>query len=164
MRDTISINRVANLHPAIAGEVVALIDKVEQGFPDHVKVRIVQGLRTIEEQNKLYAQGRTAPGHRITNARGGSSYHNYGLAFDFAILYNDTELSWDINYDFDKDGVKDWQEVVQVFKAAGWTWGGNWKTLKDNPHLQKTFKYGWRDLLAKYNAGEFMPGTKYVVI
>ncbi len=162
MRDTISIQRANLLHPAIRNEVMAIIDRIEANFPPNVKVRIVQGLRTIEEQNALYAQGRTKPGHRVTNAKGGSSYHNYGLAIDFAIMYNDKELSWDINYDFDKDGLKDWQEVVKPFVAAGYEWGGSWKTLRDNPHLQKTFSYNWRDLLAKHNAKDFIENTQYV--
>lgn len=162
MRDVISINRCLNLHPKVAAEVIKIIDEIEANFPPNAKVRIVQGLRTIDEQNKLYAQGRTEPGHRVTNARGGSSYHNYGLAIDFAILYNDKELSWDIDYDFDKDGVKDWQEVVQAFKKHGWKWGGDWQRITDNPHLEKNFGVDWRELLRRYKAGNFIAGSKYV--
>ena len=40
------------------------------------------GTRTYEEQNALYAQGRTAPGKIVTNARGGQGAHNFGLATD----------------------------------------------------------------------------------
>lgn len=170
MRDKISIPRAKLLHPAVRDEVIALIDKVERGFPPNVAVRIVQGLRTIQEQNILYAKGRTAPGNIVTNAKGGSSYHNYGLAIDFAILIdkdgNGTydELSWDIKKDNDKDGVADWLEVVKVFEAAGWEWGGRWSSLKDYPHVQKTFGYSWKLLLAKYNDKELIAGTQYVKV
>ena len=168
MRDKVSIGRAALLHPAVRAEVIQLIDKAEAGFPPTMAVRIVQGLRTIDEQNELYAQGRTKPGAIVTKAKGGSSFHNYGLAIDFAIL-TDTDgngsfedLSWDIRKDNDKDGTADWLEVVNIFEAAGWNWGGRWATLKDYPHLQKTFGYKWQDLLAKYNQGSLVPGTKYV--
>lgn len=170
MRDAFSVSKVKLLHPKVRDEVTALLDKAEAGFPETVKVRIVQGLRTIDEQNGLYALGRTKPGHIVTNAKGGSSYHNYGLAIDFAILYDKDgngqfeALSWDINYDFDKDGVKDWQEVVTVFKEGGWSWGGDWNSLKDNPHFEKTFGHNWRNLLAMYNTKDFIPGTEYVNI
>jgi len=87
MRDTVSINRAYLLHPKIRQEVMDLIDKSEAKMPG-VAVRIVQGLRTIEEQNSLYAQGRTKPGKIVTNAKGGQSYHNYGMAIDFALLYD----------------------------------------------------------------------------
>lgn len=170
MRDKVSEQRIQQLHPLVREDVKKLIEKVESGFPTNIAVRIVQGLRTIQEQNNLYAQGRTKPGAIVTNAKGGSSFHNYGLAIDFAILVdkdgNGTydELSWDIKKDNDKDGVADWLEVVNTFEAAGWEWGGKWSSIKDYPHLQKTFGYSWQHLLEKYNAGQLIEGTQYVKI
>lgn len=170
MKDKVSEIRVALLHPRVRDEVKALIEKVELGFAKNVAVRLVQTLRTIEEQNALYAQGRTKPGPIVTNAKGGSSYHNYGLAFDFAILLdkdgNGTydELSWDIKKDNDKDGIADWLEVVKVFEAAGWEWGGKWSSIKDYPHLQKTFGYSWKTLFDKYKKKQFIDNLKYVKI
>lgn len=168
MRDKISEQRIALLHPAVRDEVRQLIEEAEAGLLPTIAVRIVQGLRTIDEQNALYAQGRTKPGPIVTKAKGGSSYHNYGLAIDFALLVdkdgNGTydELSWDIKKDNDSDGVADWLEVVKVFEAAGWEWGGKWATLKDYPHLQKTFGHSWQQLLAKYDNKDFIPGNQYV--
>ncbi len=168
MRDAVSVGRVALLHPKLRDEIASIIDVIEAKWQPNMKVRIVQGLRTIDEQNALYAQGRTKEGQIVTNAKGGSSYHNYGLAIDFAIMYDKDNngtfeaLSWDVNYDFDKNGVSDWQEVVQPFKAAGYEWGGDWKSIKDDPHLQKTFGHKWQDLLADYKAGKFVDG--YAVI
>ncbi len=162
MRDKVSEARVALLHPVVRAEVKKLIEQAEAGFPPSMAVRIVQGLRTIAEQDALYAQGRTKPGPIVTKAKGGSSFHNYGLAIDFAILtdtdgngsYND--LSWDIKRDNDKDGVADWLEVVRVFEAAGWEWGGKWATLKDYPHLQKTFGLTWRQLFDRHEKKDFI--------
>jgi peptidoglycan L-alanyl-D-glutamate endopeptidase CwlK len=168
MRDKVSIERAQQLHPDVREEAINLITEVEKGFPPNLAVRIVQGLRTIEEQNALYAKGRTAPGAIVTNAKGGSSFHNYGLAIDFAILVdkdgNGTydELSWDIKKDNDKDGVADWLEVVKVFEAAGWEWGGKWHSIKDYPHVQKTFGHTWQTLIEKYNRKDLITGTKYV--
>lgn len=168
MRDKISESRVNDLHPLVRAEVKHLIEVAETGFPAGLAVRVVQGLRTIDEQNKLYAQGRTEPGSIVTKAKGGSSYHNYGLAIDFAILVDKDgngaydDLSWDIKKDNDKDGVADWLEVVKVFEAAGWEWGGKWTSIKDYPHLQKTFGYNWRQLLEKYDNKDFIDATQYV--
>lgn len=170
MRDKISLERAKQLHPVVRDEAIALITEVEKGFPPTIAVRIVQGLRTIAEQDALYAQGRTKPGSIVTNARGGSSYHNYGLAIDFAILIdkdgNGTydEMSWDIKKDNDKDGVADWLEVVKVFEAAGWEWGGKWASIRDYPHVQKTFGHRWQDLLVMHNKKQFIDGTKYVKV
>ena len=162
MRDTISIPRVAKLHPKVRDEAKAIIEQVETGFPPNMAIRVVQGLRTIEEQNSLYAIGRTTPGKKVTNARGGKSYHNYGLAIDFAIIRdkdgNGTfeELSWDTKADWDKDGLIDWQEVVKAFEAKGWEWGGKWRSFPDLPHVQKTFGYSVSQLFAKYKAGQYV--------
>lgn len=162
MRDSVSLERCQKLHPKVRQEVIDTITEVEKGFPLNMKVRVVQGLRTIEEQNELYAQGRTKPGKKVTNAQGGKSYHNYGLAIDFAIMYDQNNdglfelLSWDIAKDGDNDGKKDWLEVVDAFKAKGWGWGGEWHSIKDYPHLEKTFGFKPSQLFAKYKAGEYV--------
>lgn len=163
MRDKITEARVALLHPARREEVRKIIDKVEANFPINMAIRVVQGLRTFAEQDALYKQR-----PKVTNAKGGQSLHNYGLAIDFAIIIdkdnNGTyeELSWDTTADFDKDGKVDWQEVVSEFEKAGWEWGGKWRTFKDLPHCQKTNGYTWQQLLLKYNAKDFIAGTTYV--
>ncbi len=172
MRDLkVSIARALQLHPAIRQEVIDTITKIEnERFPSTVMIRIVQGLRTIDEQNMLYAQGRTRPGSIVTQARGGSSSHNYGLAFDFALMYDKDAngtyetLSWDALKDFDRDGESDWKEVVKAFKNIGYTWGGDWKTIDDEPHLEKTFGLGWRDLKKLFDNKNFITNTKYVLI
>ncbi|MES2457199.1 MAG: M15 family metallopeptidase [Bacteroidota bacterium] len=170
MRDPISFQRASALHPAIRQEVIKTIDKAESNLPTSARVRIVQGMRTIEEQQILFNKGRTTPGTIVTNARPGQSFHNYGLAIDFAMLYDKNgdgvfnDLSWDINYDFDKDGVKDWMEVVLCFKAAAFVWGGDFKSITDNPHLEKTFGYTWRELLDRHRNNRFINGSKYVLL
>lgn len=152
-----NIQKANSLHPLIRAEVMPLIAKANKELTCHSEVIIVQALRTFEEQNALYAQR-----PKVTNAKGGQSFHNYGLAIDFALLINGTTISWDSNKDFDGDKVADWMEVVKVFKNAGWEWGGNWNSFKDLPHLQKVFLHTWKELLIQYNNGDFIDGTKYV--
>ena len=53
-----------------------------------IKLRIIQGFRTYAEQDALYAQGRTKKGKKVTNAKGGQSNHNLGLAIDVAEIKN----------------------------------------------------------------------------
>lgn len=172
MRDIISIQRAEKLHPKIAQEVKDTITQAEVNFPPNMAIRIAQGLRTWEEQDALYQQGRRGikGEKKVTNAKPGSSYHQYGLAIDFVIAYDKDnngafeEVSWDTARDFDKDGIIDWQEVVKTFEAKGYEWGGKWRTFKDMPHLQKTFKYTIAQLRDLYSKKKFIPGTKYVVI
>jgi len=179
MRDIVSVGRVAALHPLIREDVTKAIDNAEKNFPKWIAVRIVQGLRTWDEQNALYALGRTKvnpngktakkpKGNIVTNASGGKSYHNYGLAIDFAILIdkdkNGTydELSWSMVTDYDKNGVFDWQQVVKAFEDLGFEWGGRWRTFVDNPHCQKVFGYTWRKLSEMYVAKKYIKDCMYV--
>lgn len=90
----------------------------------------ISGLRTFQEQNQLFAQGRTTPGAVVTNARGGQSAHNFGFAID---------LSRDKNAQ--RTGLQpDWTtgayDILGAESAkSGLVWGGAWK-FKDVPHVQ----------------------------
>lgn len=139
-RDPVSEKRIATLHPKIRDEVQRLFDRANNELLlGNAKARVICGFRTIAEQNALYKQGRTAPGKIVTNAKGGYSIHNYGLAFDFCLIVDGKYASWEWLKDFDKDKTPDWMEFVDLFKANGYEWGGDWKSFKDRPHLQKTF-------------------------
>ena len=162
--DTPTQTKIKALHPSVRDEVARLIAEANTKLKNNMQVRIVQGLRTIAEQDALYAQGRTKPGKKVTNAKGGSSIHNYGLAIDFALLIDGTAISWDTAKDFDGDKTADWLEVVTVFLRAGWSWGGNWRTFKDFPHLEKTFGNTWQSLYEKHKKNDFIAGTQYVKV
>lgn len=136
--DNISIQRIAKIHPKNRSDVASILVDIQAKGID---IRITQGIRTIAEQNALYAQGRTVPGGIVTKAKGGSSMHNYGLAVDFCLLHKDGTISFNMTEDMDKDGKKDWMEVVEVFKLHGWTWGGDFHSIIDTPHFEKTFGY-----------------------
>lgn len=149
IKDGPTRNRIKKLHPLIRQDVIDAILEINEGG---VNIRITYGLRTFAEQDKLYAKGRTIKGSKVTNAKGGQSYHNYGLAIDFCLLHKDGKVSWSMHEDLDKDGKKDWKEVVDAFKKRGFEWGGEWTTFKDNPHLQKIFGSHWKNMLKLYNA------------
>ncbi len=138
MSDKVSISRIAKIHPKLRSEAANILIEIQSKGID---IRITQGLRTTAEQDALYAQGRTKPGGIVTKAKGGSSFHNYGLAVDFCLLHKDGTISFNLTEDIDKDGKKDWLEVVEVFKKYEWTWGGDFKSILDTPHFEKTFGY-----------------------
>jgi peptidoglycan L-alanyl-D-glutamate endopeptidase CwlK len=95
----------------------------------------------------------------VTNARGGLSFHNYGLAIDIVLLVdkddNDTfeTAVWDVRSDFDGDKKADWIECVNIFKQYGWEWGGDWR-FSDPPHFQKTFGKSVRELMNLHLKGK----------
>lgn len=132
-----SASKLAGLIPVVKAAAEALIDRC---FSRGIPIVITQGLRTISEQDDLYAQGRTKPGPIVTNAKGGYSNHNFGMAIDFALLMPDGKaVSWDMKRDGNCNGTADWHEVVTEAKALGFAWGGDWYSFKDYPHFEMTF-------------------------
>lgn len=140
------------MHPKLRKEVEQIYDEICEALNGRAMCRFAYTLRTFKEQDALYAQGRTVKGKIVTNAKGGLSMHNYGLALDIVLILNDGSASWDIKADFDGDGKSDWKEIVTIFKQYGWEWGGDWK-FTDYPHFQKSFGKTVRELLSDYNFG-----------
>lgn len=132
-----------SLHPVVEERADEL---VRRAAAKGIDVIITDGFRTIEEQDELYAQGRTKPGRIVTTVKGGESYHNYGLAVDFAIRLPSGKVIWDLKYDGNKNGKADWFEIVAIAKELGFTWGGDWEDFKDFPHLQMDFGLTIEDL------------------
>lgn len=143
MKDQITLDRIKLLHPKLREDVLEIYDEIIAALNGSAICRFAYTLRTFAEQDALYAQGRTKAGAKVTNAKGGQSYHNYGLAIDIVLLVDKDKngtfktASWDIKTDFDGDGKSDWMEIVAIFKRYGFEWGGDWK-FNDAPHFQKT--------------------------
>lgn len=132
---------MSSLHPILEAKLTQLIKRMgESGWV----VAVQSGYRSIDEQNKLYAQGRTKPGKRVTNAKGGQSYHNFGVAADVVFKVNG-KWSWD-----DK---LPWSKLGEEGKAIGLEWGGDWKSIKDRPHFQYTNGLKLDNLNVLYKSG-----------
>jgi len=144
--DSITLQRIEKLHPFVRNELKKILEECDKALTGHAKVRITQGLRTFAEQDDLYAQGRTKPGKKVTNAKGGQSIHNYGFAVDICLIIDGKTASWETAKDWDGDKQSDWMEVVVIFKKYGWNWGGDWRTLKDMPHFDKKGFSDWKVL------------------
>lgn len=114
---------ITGLHPLVAENEKLLASKaVRRG----IEIVITHGYRSSEEQDALFNQGRSSAGNIVTNARGGESYHNYGLAIDFALRTPEGDVVWDMERDDNGNGKADWMEVVDLAKELDFTWGGDW--------------------------------------
>ena len=118
-----------NLHPGLKERWQKAKAVWDDKHPHGPMVILTCTYRSPQEQEALYAQGRTKPGQRVTNARGGQSLHNYfpALAFDVGFL---------------RGKALDWSEslfnqfAALVKPLGGIEWGGDWKNFKDMPHFQ----------------------------
>ena len=92
-------------------------------------LKVICGTRDWAEQSALYSKGRTTAGPKVTNARAGYSFHNFGCAFDFGLFTASGA--------YVTSGTP-YKELVQAcpFQHADVTWGGSFKSLKDYPHFE----------------------------
>ncbi len=157
--DNLTLQRLDQLDPRLIAESKKIFAEIDLVLTGKAICRAAYTLRTFAEQNEIYAHGRTklfdSKGNRlgiVTKAKGGDSYHNYGLAIDIVLLIdkdgNGTyeSASWDTVGDYDGDKTSDWLEVVRIFEKYKWEWGGRWANFKDYPHFQKTFGLSIADL------------------
>ena len=116
---------INELHPRLQEKVSELQKLCEN---NGLIIGIGECLRTVAEQEELYAQGRTKPGNIVTNARGTSysSQHQWGIAFDF--YRNDGTGAYNESGNF-------FERVGRLAKSIGLGWGGDWTSIKDRPHL-----------------------------
>jgi peptidoglycan L-alanyl-D-glutamate endopeptidase CwlK len=132
--DSRSEGNIATLHPRVRPYARALIEKAAgQG----ITIKVISGMRTYAEQADLYAKGRTAPGPKVTNAPPGYSNHNFGLAFDIGVFEGSSY----------RDESPKNKAVGVLGVDLGLEWGGNWKTIQDEPHFQ--LRPEWADGMAE---------------
>lgn len=94
-----------------------------------IDVIITSTYRDNESQAALYAQGRTTPGRKVTNAKPGNSFHNHRVAFDFCPIVAG-KAAWNDGNLFIHCG--------RIAKEIGLDWAGDWKTFKEMAHCQYT--------------------------
>src|SRR5450755_2462325 len=101
-------------------------------------IKIISGTRTFAEQDRLFRQGRDLPGPKVTNARGGQSNHNFGVAWDIGIFESGQYLGESPRY----------REIGQLGKGLELEWGGDWKGFPDEPHFQIVKEDGLKAIAA----------------
>ena len=121
--DSRSEKAIATLLPEVQPLARALVQKAASVG---ITIKIISGLRTYAEQDALYAKGRTEPGPIVTKAKGGYSNHNFGIAFDIGVFEGNKYL----------DESPKYKAVGALGVDMGLEWGGNWKTIVDQPHYQ----------------------------
>lgn len=133
----VSEARLKELHPGLAERIRQVARLLE---PEGINLVVVEGLRTWNEQDRLYDEGRTAgaPGQVVTNAAGGHSWHNFGLAVDcapeIAALGPLAGIDWNPKH-------PQWKRMEAVGVSVGLVTGANWLRIKDCPHFQLTGRF-----------------------
>tara|TARA_R110000782_G_scaffold237188_1_gene323308 strand:+ start:20324 stop:20953 length:630 start_codon:yes stop_codon:yes gene_type:complete len=150
--DIVSDQRISTLHPLVIGKAKEFIIRAEKELG--IKLRVVSALRSWAEQTALFNQPFDGKDNdrdgkideadeKVTNAKAGSSYHNFGLALDVVEIKNGKALWTNPN----------WSKIAVLGKSIGFEWGGDWKSFKDKPHFQYTFGKTLAQLRNLYQSG-----------
>jgi len=115
---------ISLLRPDVAANCRKLLERCEEAG---LNVLVTNTVRDREYQSYLYAQGRTRPGDIVTNSPT-PTFHSdrAGLAFDFCENVKGHEYA-DPTF---------FRRVAVLAKEMGFSWGGDWKSFADMPHLQ----------------------------
>lgn len=145
---------MTELYPPFQAKVDQLLELAKAY---ELPVGVHMGLRTFDQQDGLYALGRTVKnpdgfdaikkplGNIVTRAKGGESWHNYGLAVDIVFKIGPKQAwSW--------DGKLPWERLGALGGALKFQWGGLWKA-RDLPHFQWDTGFSVREALALYKDG-----------
>lgn len=120
---------LSTLHPKVQEKFRPFLQEANEFLaPQGVVVKLISGTRTYAEQDALYAQGRTKPGKKVTNAKGGYSNHNFGVAGDLGLFKGKEYLGESPLY----------KKLVPIGEKHGLEAGARWKSFPDEPHYQFT--------------------------
>jgi len=129
---------ISGLYNTMQPLAISFLDAAnKEGF----NLRITAGFRTFEEQDALYAKGRTEPGPIVTNAKGGESFHNFGLAIDVVDTQNGYQIDWD--------------KLGSIGESVGLEHGDRGYT--DRPHFQYRGGLTLEQVQAGERPGEYQP-------
>ena len=125
---------ITKLHPELQKKIPELIAACKK---EGINIKIGECFRSVAEQDALYAQGRSKPGNKVTNAKGSSysSMHQWGVAFDF-YLNMDIDRDGKTSDDIYNNATRVFNRVGAIGKKLGLEWGGDWRSITDLPHFQ----------------------------
>ncbi len=142
--DDRSEKNLKSLLPAAERAMRELLGGVLAVLPPGVTAKVISGTRTYAEQQELYDKGRKTPGPKVTNARPGFSWHNFGLAVDLGLFSGVAYIPESPLYD----------RIGAVAEALGLEWGGSWTgPLADKPHVQVRTGLTLAEMRARARAG-----------
>ncbi len=138
--DDRSKKNIATLEPRVQVMAEAFLAKANAFLePSGVIAKVISGTRTYAEQDALYAKR-----PKVTNARGGYSNHNFGVAFDIGLFKGSDYLEDSPLY----------ESIAPIGKQIGLEWGGDWKSIKDYPHYEYPTGLTMEEKRARHDAGK----------
>lgn len=121
-----------DLHPEVFFRAKAFLEAARSAGID---LLVTSTFRSADLQDKLFAQGRTAPGNIVTQKRGGESFHNWRCALDVVPMKRG-KVQWGSRSPAEKAL---WEQIGTIGESCGLAWSGRWKgKFRELAHFQYT--------------------------
>ena len=146
-----TLENLSSLHRKVREKFEAFLLQATMVVPAGVTIEVISGLRSYAVQQRLYDQGRKTPGRIVTNAKPGSSWHNYGLAMDLGLFRGGVYLDEKRPAEADKIYAK----LGALAKEHGIEWAGEWISFQETPHFQYPMGYTLATAREKLRAVNF---------
>lgn len=146
--DARSEMNIYSLHPVMQSTARAIFKAANKWATGGLTVSVLSGTRTYAEQDALFKQR-----PKVTNARGGQSNHNFGVAIDIGLFKGGKYLTGNSNAE-----TKLYIQCAAAVKLAvsHVTWGGDWRSFKDYPHYEYDHGMPLSKVRALFEAGKLV--------
>lgn len=131
-----SLAQLVGVHPKLVAVVKRAIALTAQDF------MVLEGVRTQQRQNELYAQGRTKPGNVVTWTRTSNHFKNARTRFGHAVDLVPFPVDWNDLKKFDAISRAMFQAADELNTPI--RWGADWdrdgkpreRGETDSPHFE----------------------------
>lgn len=135
------------VHKKLAEEIIDIFkDLYDAKFPIE-KIRLIDEYDANDDLSMADNNTSAFCSREVTGSKGVFSMHSYGIAIDINPVQNpyvkgDIVLPKQGREYLDRDNVRKGMIVkgdvcYNAFVSRGWTWGGDWNSLKDYQHFEK---------------------------
>jgi hypothetical protein len=148
-RTPANLSVLDSLDPYLANLAAQHLSKMET---EGLGTRLIDGFRSYSAQSGKFMQGRGAPGNRVTNARGGESLHNFGLAYDVGVFDGKSYVEDGSDPRYLRAGELGESVSDGITDEGLLEWGGRWRT-PDMSHFQFGGGLPVHTIRERYEAG-----------
>jgi len=110
-------------------------------------VKLISGTRSYAEQDELFKKR-----PKVTNARGGQSNHNFGIAWDVGIFSGSKYYTGATSAE--EKAYIELSKLILPTLGDKLSWGGNWKSIVDRPHYEMITNKSISQVRALFEAGK----------